>query len=861
MNGQSHPGWQSSALVCTTFAFATGIFAAFITRNHQPTNNTDTFLALLGLVLIFLLCRYVTKSWSFTVLQLLALFSGFLHGYYSLETPPSPQHIYHKIPKRTEAVCLGTLAEMATFNGTTSSLLVENSAILFPDSSAFQKATGKVQFYLRNHEPPRISPGDQLLIRADLDRPFSPATPGSFDYARILAQKSIWVVGTIRSPALISQVTGKRNLLHTIRYLPERVRGTIAEKIDHVSQNQEANAFYRAILLGDKSRLSPATREQYKASGVYHLLAISGLHLGIITLLLFTFFRFCVSRFHNVLLLISARKAATILTIPFLLFYSTIAGMNIPIVRASLMACLVLLALLLNRRKSPGPLVAAAALILLILDPIQLFSLSFQLSFCAIWTILILLPAVRTIVAKPAANHFSILARTSQYLVAALFVSLATCLTTAPLCLSAFNRVSLIGPIANLLIEPITCLWTLPCGFLGSALSFVCEPLGGAILSLGNLGIQSADFATALLADMPFASIWLPPPPIWLIIGFYVGLLLVVSQFRLSRALSISCIFATFTLTYVYTTLHIGTEPDEHVAKFHFLDVGQGSCSLIELPSGEKILIDGGGSLLGQTTVGERIIAPYLWAMGITRLDLVIVTHCDSDHFNGIPFILGTFYPTQVWLSSIRRDDISFNAFLDTLKSLNIPHTVPHEGERLSFAGGTVQCINNMVRNTEGVSNHNSGLVIKVSAQHVSVLFPGDIESTDERELVAAQADVQSSFMLAAHHGSKTSNTTRFLQAVRPQAIFVSAGRRRHGTFPSDLLLDTADNMDILVYTTAEQGTMVLKSSDEPWSISGYQRRANNPLLSLLPAVIAEHSTNRIPLRQAANKRSGFTLP
>ena len=249
---------------------------------------------------------------------------------------------------------------------------------------------------------------------------------------------------------------------------------------------------YRAILIGDYSRVDDATLESFKGSGTMHILSISGLHMTVIGTLVFATLYWLFSRFEKLLLHYPVRKWAGLSCIPVLLGYGLLAGMNTPVFRAVIMSCLVIVAICTNRRKSPSALLACAALIILIVDPLQLFNASFQLSFVATMAILFLFPILKNLVQSDAAAGPPT-ARQSlgNWLVAGLLVSAVATLATIPITLYAFNRFSPVGILANLFVEPLICLWSLPAGFL--AIPFLFLATGDQHLAVPYRGCGPAN--------------------------------------------------------------------------------------------------------------------------------------------------------------------------------------------------------------------------------------------------------------------------------------------------------------------------------------------------------------------------------
>jgi len=261
-----------------------------------------------------------------------------------------------------------------------------------------------------------------------------------------------------------------------------------------------------------------------------------------------------------------------------------------------------------------------------------------------------------------------------------------------------------------------------------------------------------------------------------------------------------------------------------------FLDVGQGSATLLEFPGGYRILIDGGGSSFSARTVGETVIAPFLWQKGITSLDQIIVTHPDADHYNGIPFLIRHFSPRLLWTNTRSGHDRFYQELLAEAERLGVQVFVPDAGEQVgSQDKGVLRCLSNLAeeagskgRGEEGAGN-DRGLVLQAMMGDFSILFPGDISLSGERQLIENE-DAASTMLLSPHHGSKTSNSQDFLSAVHPRFMLVSASQGRSMFFPHPGLERQCSSLGISMLTTARSGTITAVTDGSHLRLSGYKR-------------------------------------
>ncbi len=839
-----HPAAHISdhLLVYLTLSFTAGI--ALAPRSTLSQNVLAHLGSALLIFLIFLLLLHFLKCRQTILCLFPLLFAGlgFYHAQLALQTPQGAEHIFNRIKEKTEAIVIGTLATAPAFNGKTSQVMVSIEYIRFHESSTFLPTTGNILLHCQGKWPADLIPGAKLIIRADLKRPDSFHSPGAFDYAQHLARRGIWISGFIRSPLFLQKITERQSLFHILHYLPERIRTRIGEHID-ISVPMESQGLYRAILIGDRSHVDDAILETFKGSGTMHILAISGLHMTVIGVLLFTAIYWLLNRSERLLFRYPLRKWASLLCLPVLLGYGLLAGLSSPVFRAVVMSCMVIIALCTDRPKSPSTLLACAALIILTIEPLALLTASFQLSFVATMAILFLFPVLKRLAlpdtaAPPRTRKQAVV----NWLIAAILVSSVATLATAPLSLFAFNRFSPMSIFSNLLVEPLICLWSLPAGFLSIPFIFLQPEISTWLLRIGSLGLSTAVHVTTFFSNLPYSTFWLPSPPLSLMIGFYGGLAgcclwggPVKMRLWFSAAVMVPCFMLM---------LH----PPDFILKrlpasFHlsFLDVGQGSATVVEFPSGMTVLIDGGGSSSATGTVGERVIAPFLWHRGITKLNAVVVTHPDADHYNGLAFILNHFSPAELWVRDRHGHDEGFKQLVRLAEKRRIKVMVPQVGAMLDTGDTSsfLECIANTAEayNTSPSSRKsqnvaNAGIILKAcSKQHCS-LFPGDIGRTDEQLLVDRGYNLSANILLAPHHGSKSSNSLGFLSAVSPALMVVSAGRSGQNHFPHSHLQDDCEKMGSTLLTTSQHGTLEAIISQEGTKVFGYAKKQNNPLHS-----------------------------
>lgn len=841
---------SENLLVLITICFSAGII---FSRQIRYSDNELVFLhpLLLLLLLLTLLLCFSKKN---ELLVWLVLFIsggiGFHHNHSIMQSPDSPSHIFNQVTDKTEIVLVGTLLRMVTFNGRNSRVIVEAESIRFEFSDQLLPTHGKVSLSFKGNWPKQYIPGDKLVIRCSAKRPTSFNTPHSFDYAQYLATQHIWITGFVRSHMFIHKLDQAPGIYHRLYFLPERLRTKLGEQIDN-SLEKDAAAMYRAVLLGDRSPLDKAILESFKGSGTMHILAISGLHMAVIGTLLFTTLYWLLSRSEYLLLRCTVQKWAAFICMPFLIGYSLLTGMNAPVMRAVIMSCIIIAAIVTNRKNTPAALVALAALVILVSNPLQLYTVSFQLSFSAIISILFILPTVKLLVGQaPDSTHqkVSVLQKCTHWLLAGFIVSVTATLGTAPLLLSNFNRVSIIGPVANLIIEPLICMWSLPLGFISILITSLSPEMSSFLLHIGSYGLTLASSSANFFSSLPYSSIWLPSPPLWVVVLYYVALIILATQS--TKRLW----FMRASLVFLAVSILLMVSQDRIIRKkpstfqLTFLDVGQGNSTLMEYPTGERVLVDGGGSSYGSQSVGEQVIAPFLWKNGIGKIDAIVITHPDADHYNGLSFLVKHFSPTFIWVSDTKGHDDNFKDLIELSQKHSVQLIIPERGQRMDLSGVDFQCVANLIssrqndpRQQQG-SLRNLGIILRAGTASLKALFPGDIGVASEQELIEEGYDIQADILQSPHHGSKTSNSIEFLEAVSPKFLIVSAGHYGKGYFPHPGLEEDCRSRNITMLTTASEGTITIKSEDKRYKVFRTGRYDDNIFFPLEPILVPHPS-------------------
>jgi competence protein ComEC len=515
----------------------------------------------------------------------------------------------------------------------------------------------------------------------------------------------------------------------------------------------QQGAVLEAMLLGERGRMDVETTAALQRSGLFHLIAISGAHIGIISVLFFS-----VLRFFRV-----PKRVSYFVLAGLLLFYSLLVEGRASVFRATIMALAYLLSRLLWRESRLLNTISGSAFLLLLSNPFYLFDMGFELTFAATLAIILFYR-----------RFLDLLPRLPLRLSELFAVSVTAQLGVLPLLAVSFNRVTFAALVLNFPAIPLIGV-VMGAGFVFLAASPLCAGLASLMAPGLKLLVDIFLWIACSLDSIPVASYRLPGPRTGVVIGYYFFLLLLLARPRFKGQKPLTAfLFAAFGLTLVTSPFPPRFSPSLRVT---FLDVGQGDSILVEFPGRKKMLIDGGGVPDGRFDIGENVVSPFLWQLGIKRLDYLVLTHAHPDHLNGLLSVARNFGVTEFWESLSPQNSPAYAAIKKTLAKSCSGKRVFRGFERRE---GPVEI---EVLHPEPsaplerrVSNDDS-LVLRLTQDGQSILLASDVGSEAERDIALCFPDIRSRVLKSPHHGSRTSSTEEFLAAVEPEVVIISAGR------------------------------------------------------------------------------------
>ena len=601
-----------------------------------------------------------------------------------------------------------------------------------------------------------------------------------------------------KSPMLIKKLESGKNISfpRTMSIIRRKLQRGIER---HFSDPQGSGlslqgAVVEALLLGERGRMDPDISHSLQNAGIFHLFAISGAHIAIISFLLFSLFRF----------LRLTDRTNHILLILFLLFYASLVEGRPSVMRATIMALAYLIGKLIWRNVNLLNTLAISAFILLILNPANLFSLGFQLTFAATLSIILFFPKVTKYLPRLPLRISEIFA-----------LSLTAQIAVLPFVALAFNRITFSALILNFTAIPLVGL-IMACGYIFLLIS-VMSPFLAGILAKFTYFLVSLLIATSHLLDpIPGLSFRIPTPSSFVVLGYFftLGLFLIPIKIKWQKIITSVCysIFLGLLVTYPFAS-HSKT------LKLTFIDVGQGDSILVEFPGTKKMLIDGGGTPEDIFDIGDRIVSTFLWEKGIKKIHYLVLTHAHPDHMNGLKAVARNFKIGEFWEAFSPKDNYAYAELRRRLTASTASRRM-FRGHVENVDGVKIEILNPPQADTT-VSKilNDQSLVLRISYGQTEFLLTGDISKKVEIELVQSSQPLQSDVLKSPHHGSNSSSSEEFLTAVSPRFLILTVGAGNRYNLPDPVVINRYQEIGAKIYRTDLMGAVEISSNGQDLSL------------------------------------------
>lgn len=655
--------------------------------------------------------------------------------------------------------------------------------------------------------------GDRVAFRGRLRPPRNYGTPGEFDSERAAALKRIVATAFVASDADITRL-GQADHPGFSRWIDAaaaRIGTFITARVPGPD-----GTILKALIVGDSADIPQSLRDAYTRTGVSHILSISGFHVGIIALAMLQFW-YALSRiFPAILLHCNFRRLAFALSLPLILYYMLLSGAAPATVRSVLMLLFVTLSLFLERQHDPLNLLLLAATALLVADPANLYAISFQLSFLAIWGLTLLTP----LLAKPLTSASSgWRSKLCLFAAASAAAIIATFLPVA----YYFQQASLTGIISNFLIVPLLGYGVVVLGFVAIPLIWLAPTIAGWLLAIAAGLTAAANTVIALLVQIPT-----PPPftPTAAEIGIYLLTMVLLTVIGNQRAKYLLLAATTLCLLLLH---RLPPTAGDYVLKMDFLSVGQGEATLVTFRDGKRMLIDGGGSLYDTSRdVGRQLLLPALRTLGVRGIDYLVLSHAHPDHLQGLIAVTAALPVGEFWETGLNAGS-DYERLRQLLASRKVPvRLLDALSPPARIAGVTVRILQpeppTRAPFPPAADQNENSLVMRFEAGRHAVLMTGDIGAASEFRLLDRQAPLRATVLKIPHHGSRYSVLPSFYAAISPQVAVISAGYKNSFHLPAAEALDALRRRGTRIYRTDLDGTVtaVFPKNGQPPTISTF---------------------------------------
>jgi competence protein ComEC len=679
----------------------------------------------------------------------------------------------------------GVVAEMPRLHERGQSFVFDVESIATPDAHVPQHLL-LATYRDEKSAPLELHAGERWQLTVRLKQPHGTSNPYNFDFEVWALERNLRATGYVHNKGdnrrLDAQVSAPA-------YAIERLREAVRAHYQKVLGDAPYTGVLSALAIGDQGSIAPSQWQVFTRTGVNHLMSISGLHITMLAGLAFALTYWGWRRSVRLTLRLPARKAAAIVGLLAALGYALLAGYGVPAQRTVYMLATIALALWSSRNIAPSQLLSAALIVVLLLDPWAVLSPGFWLSFGAVALIFFI-----------TANRLG----SGHWLVEYGRVQWAMSIGLIPLLLALFQQISLVSPIANAFAIPLVSFVIVPLTLLGALLPF------DWLLHLAHQTMSGCMLALEWLNNLPVAVWTQHAPPAWSIVVGLCGVFwMLLPQGFPARWLGGLMLLPMFLIA--------PEAPPQGTLRLYIFDVGQGLAVAAQTQE-HALLYDAGPDFNGEADSGNRILVPALRGLGIAQLDGLVITHDDIDHKGGAASVLQAI-PTD-WVSSPLPAD---HELLQSVRD----HRRCADGQSWEWNGVKFDMLHPSPQSyaQEKLRDNERGCVLRISTGKQSVLLATDIEAGSEQRLLEKYADqLPATLLVVPHHGSKTSSTPAFVQAVHPRYAVFTVGYRNRFHHPNPEVYARYRDAGIELLRSDEDGAIVVEMNAEKLSVERYRK-------------------------------------
>jgi competence protein ComEC len=680
-------------------------------------------------------------------------------------------------------------------SGTTlKGVLIDRESRSGKERVSLQDSLGQMHYALvQNPKIINAVPGDTLILEGESRPPADSKTPGVFAWGSWLALKGYQSLWQSQSQSKLQINPAKSS---TLIQVPFQIRQVVISTLNSLYPTEQAG-FLAALLIGQRGGLEVEIKENFQKTGLFHLLAISGFHVALITIIL--------------MMLIQmwgvSKQIAIPVSILILAIYLPVCGGAPSVKRAVLMYGIWSLGKLFYEKSHGINALMITGGLLIFIDPYLLTDAGFQLSFSAVFCIIWLGPLNPLIGSRlsPAWRN---------NLLNPFLTGFWATLGCAPVLIFHFSNFSFIGLFANLPAVPLVSL-ILCGGLISLGLGLIHMDLAQLVANSNSLLIDLCEYMAQWFADIPLYFNSLSAWSVSGVITWYAVIILIPLVIRRepgARALTL-ILLLSISFSYAYQQVESLVNPKHQI---WFLDVGQGDATLIELADGRKILIDA-----GTQRAGERVLLPFFRSRGWSSLDWVIITHADGDHYGGVLPLVQNLKIHQIGMpqSEINSDKAGWKTLLNEINKKQIPLLEVGQGDQLGALPSTIELKFLWPPKNSDITGNEGSTVVLFSQDSLDVLMTGDLGKSSEKKLMNLYQLKGIEIFKAGHHGSAHSSDSLFLATLQAELAIISAGRYNRYGHPAPRVVELLNQLNIPYRETAFSGTQRVEFNTKGWSL------------------------------------------
>lgn len=729
--------------------------------DHCPGSPKILIVTCAATAIIVLAATWRRKNLSVCLVAAIIFFALGSLRFYAVETlPPDDVSNFAGQSVQISGIVRDEVRKKILPNGLTQLRLVVDAKAITLNGSTKKVSGGLILTYYPKEDAPSVQIGDKIVAVGNLKLLHNYNNPGQIDVvtrmkcdgitARMSANKNGIEVEPVAGTAWTKFLRGV-----------SAIRQHYKEAMSKVMSREDASALF-AMLFGGYEGLNPDLVEEFQTTGIVHILSVSGSHMSMLAM--------------ATAALCAGLKLPRTVTFSIGLLvigtYALLSALLPQVIRASMMGILIFLAKTLNAESEGARLLTITALAMLINQPLLLFDVSFQLSFASTAGLMYLSENLR-----------EKLKRLPNFISEAAAMTIAAQVASLPIIIWYFNRISLSSVLSNALVMPL--LEIVIIGGLLSGIIAAVVPLAGRILFVVMaMTFGAGEEVNRILAHIPFSSIQVPT--LGLAAGFFYYVALITRRPIILLPIILITALSIF-------------KPSGN-CEVAFVDVGQGDCAVVITPNRKCLIFDTGGVREKMFDIGERVLVPYLKHENVRAVEKIFLTHAHEDHAGGTGAVIKNFPVKEIITAGEPLDEYAavFGIAKERLKNVR----VGHEGEIFTIDGVQVEILfAPQIGSDNEISN-----VYRIRCGEVTFLITGDLVKEMEKQILSAGIDVGSTVLKVGHHGSKTSSSEEFLQAVKPKCAVICVGYGNTFGHPHPEILERLKNLPTKIFRTDRDG-------------------------------------------------------